>query len=315
MPPIVHIGYHKTASTWFQKRLYPRVISHVALPRRTIQQALLMDTAFDFEPAAARRRLLAGLDARQLERPLLLCEEELSGNPHSAGMRSAQSKDIAERIAATLPDAEIVIFIRNQVDMAAALYSHYVREGGTHGPRRYLCPAQYRRDVARHPFKYPLFDFSHLDYCGLARHYERLFGVGRAHLFAFEAFRAEPRHFVADYLQRLGLELDTDLSRLDWRPDNTGFGRNALWLARLLNRFTYRSVLDKHYLFPGLSNKVRSNLPRYLATSRFAGLRQTPEQLLGKALVRQITERFSAPNRALAEHWDLPLRSLGYPCD
>jgi hypothetical protein len=313
MPPIVHIGYHKTGSTWFQKRLYPHALSHAAVPRRVVQEALLMDTAFAFDPAAALRRLRAGAGDPPPNRPLLLCEEELSGNPHSAGMRGAQSKDIAERLARTLPGADIVIFVRNQVDMTAALYSHYVREGGTHGPRRYLCPERFRRDVARHPFKYPLFSFAHLDYGGLADCYAGLFGAARVHLFPFEAFRADPRGFVAGYLERLGVTLDRGPDALDWRPDNIGFGRNALWLARLLNRFTYRSVLDKHYLVRGLSNKVRSNLPRRLAASRFAGPRQTPRALLGDALVGEIEARFAAPNTALAERWGLPLAELGYP--
>ena len=313
MPNILHIGYHKTASTWFQKRLYPHLTSHAAVPRRVVQEAVLMDDAFAFDPATALDRLQAGLEDAGRGRRLLLCEEELSGNPHSAGMRGAQSKDIAERLARTLPDAHVVVVIRNQVDMAAALYAHYVREGGTHGPRRYLCPERYRRDVARHPFKYPLFAFSHLDYGGLVDCYARLFGEERVHLFPFERFRADPRGFVAGYARRLGLTLDRDLDDLDWRPDNAGFGRNALGLARLLNRFTYRSVLDKHYIVRGLSNKVRSNLPRALAASRFAGPRQTPRELLGDDLIATIHQRFAAPNRALAERWGLPLAELGYP--
>ena len=42
---IVHIGYHKTASTWFQKRFYPCVRSHRYVERRRIQEAFLHDTA------------------------------------------------------------------------------------------------------------------------------------------------------------------------------------------------------------------------------------------------------------------------------
>ena len=313
MTPIVHIGYHKTASTWFQKRLYPHLTSHAAVPRRVVQEAVLMDDAFAFDPAAALRRLRDGVAPHKRERPLLLCEEELSGNPHSAGMRGAQSKDVADRLARTLPDAHVVIVIRNQVDMATALYAHYVREGGTHSPHRYLCPERHRRDVARHPFKYPLFSFSHLDYGGLADCYASLFGPARVHLFPFELFRTDPRGFVAGFVERFRLRLDCSLDELDWRPDNTSFGRNALWLARQLNRFTYRSVLDKHYIVRGLSNKVRSNLPRRLAASGFAGPRQTPRELLGSDLIREIETRFAAANQVLAERWRLPLAELGYP--
>jgi len=311
--PILHVGYHKTASTWFQKRLYPHALSHAAIPRRVVQEAVLAATTFAFDPAGALQRLEDGASPQAQGRPLLLCEEELSGNPHSAGMRGAQSKDVAERLQRMLPEAQVVIFIRDQVDMAATLYSHYVREGGTHGAQRYLFPAHYRRDVARHPFKYPVFDLGFLDYGGLIDCYAGLFGAARVHVLPFEQFRADPRAFVTDYLPRLGLVLDCPLEVLDWRADNPAFGRHALLLARLLNRLTYRSVLDKHYLVRGLSNKVRSNLPRALAASPLAGRRQSPTELLGEVVVREIQQRFQTQNRDLAARWGLPLRELGYP--
>jgi len=132
--PVVHVGYHKTATTWFQKRFYPLVPSHRFVSRKYVQESLLLPTAYRFDPESAR----IGLGVKHEAPPPILCEEELSGNPHSGGMRGSFSKDIAEHIRATLPDARIVIFIRNQVDMSAALYRHYVREGGTAAPRRYF---------------------------------------------------------------------------------------------------------------------------------------------------------------------------------
>jgi hypothetical protein len=307
MGTIVHIGYHKTGSTWFQKRLYPAARGHRALPRRLVQEALLMPPAFAFDAAVARQAL--GADVA--DRPLILCEEELSGNPHSAGMRGAQTKDVAERIAATLPEADIVIFIRNQVDLAAALYRHYVREGGTYRPRRYLMPARYRTDVARHPFKFPVFDLCHLDYLGALEHYARLFGRGRVHVFPFETFRANPRGFVADFCDQLGLEVD--LSALDYRPDNEGLGAHAMRLGRVLNRFSYRSVLDKHWWVRGISNKLRSNPPLWLMRAGLGGPRQSARTLLGSALSEEIATHFASANRELAARWSLPLAQLGYP--
>ncbi len=307
MQTLVHIGYHKTGTTWFQKRLYPAVRGHRALPRRLVQEALLLPSTFAFDAAAARR----ALGADEADRPLILCEEELSGNPHSAGMRGAQTKDVAERIAAALPEAEMVIFIRNQVDLAAALYRHYVREGGTYGPRRYLLPARYRTDVARHPFKFPVFDLGHLDYRGAIAHYARLFGDARVHVFPFEAFRADPPGFVADYCERLGL--DVDLAALDYRPDNEGLGSLALGLGRVLNRFSYRSVLDKHWWLRAISNKLRSNPPLWLMRAGLGGPRQSARALLGDALADEIAGRFTGANRALAARWALPLDQLGYP--
>lgn len=304
---LLHIGYHKTGSTWFQKQLYPYSRSHRYIPRRPVQEALLMDRAFVFDPGRARDILTAASDGS----PLIICEEELSGNPHSAGMHGAFSKEVAERLKSTFPDSEVILFIRNQVDMAAALYRHYLREGGTHGPRRYLCPSGWRKDVRRHPFKFPVFSLEFLDYRGLVQHYRRLFGDSRVHVFAFELFRDDPRAFVADFVEQLGIEID--VTRLDYRPSNQGLSRNAMVAARLLNHLTYRSVLDKRWNGPFVSNKIRSNLPLWISRSPLRGRPQAASDLLGAVLVAEIEERFATPNLELAQLTGLPLKALGYP--
>jgi len=304
--PIIHVGYHKTGSTWFQKRLYATVTSHRYVPRREVQEVFLMPSALAFDPARARARLAPEAP----DRPVLLCEEELSGNPHSAGMRGSLSKDVAERLHATLPEALVVIFIRNQVDMAATLYGHYVREGGTHGPRRYLCPERWRNDVRRHPFKYPLFSLDFLDYRGLIGHYRALFGHDRVLVFAFEQFRADPRAFIGDYAHALGLLPGP--GPIDYGPINTGLRRNVMTVARLLNRLTYRSVLDKQWTGPLISNKIRSNLPLWLNRTPLAGPRLSPTDILGEALAAEIAQRFAPVNGVLIAQTGLPLDRLGY---
>ena len=51
---IVHLGYHKTATTWLQKQLFPRAQSHEFIPRKTVQQAFLAPPGMHFDPAEAR---------------------------------------------------------------------------------------------------------------------------------------------------------------------------------------------------------------------------------------------------------------------
>ena len=75
MRPIVHIGYHKTATTWFQRSVYPHAESHRWVPRGRVQAALLDPSGMAFDPDRARALLMEGDDGR----PPLLCEENLSG--------------------------------------------------------------------------------------------------------------------------------------------------------------------------------------------------------------------------------------------
>jgi len=298
--PIVHIGYHKTATTWFQKRYYPLVENYRYVPRRIVQKAILETTAFRFSPERAWDLLAEGDDGR----PLLLCEEELSGNPHSAGMRGAFSKDVAGRLKALFGEPTIVVFIRNQVEMAAALYRNYVREGGTYRPHRYFFPEDYRKDVARHPFKYPVFSFDHLDYRRLLAWYAELFGPENVHVFSYEAFQEDPGKFANEFGARLGLRLDT--AGLVFSRENEGDASRSLELTRLLNRLSYRNVLDKRWCLNLISNKLRSQPRRWLNGTVLGGPMPDAETLLGPKLEETIRQRFAYSNRRLAEDWGLP---------
>ena len=64
--PIIHIGAHKTASSWFQASVYPRVTSHRYLAdRRHVRAVLQGGTAFEFDAAAARSALASTTPARR----------------------------------------------------------------------------------------------------------------------------------------------------------------------------------------------------------------------------------------------------------
>jgi hypothetical protein len=132
--PIVHIGYHKTATTWFQKRLWPNLASHDYVPREVTQRALLDPPGMHFDAALASEVL--GLATRS--RPVVVSEENLSGYIHNGGLHGLLAPEMARRIKAVLPAARIVIFIRRQPDAVRASYSQYLAAGGTFGLRRYL---------------------------------------------------------------------------------------------------------------------------------------------------------------------------------
>lgn len=45
---IIHIGYHKTATNWFQRIFYPQVTSHQYLHRKRARAAFLGASALRF---------------------------------------------------------------------------------------------------------------------------------------------------------------------------------------------------------------------------------------------------------------------------
>jgi hypothetical protein len=288
--PIVHIGYHKTATSWFQRSVYPAATSHRLVARGRVREALLDPPGMRFDPAEAGTILEAGDDGR----PLLLCEENLSGYIHNGGLHGFLPPAAARRVKAVLADAQIVVFVRSQAAMAAACYLQYVRGGGTHSIRRYLFPSAFLRGAYAQPYKVPRFAFDHLEYDRLIAFYDDLFGRGNVHVYPYESL-AEPRRLLERMGADLGLRLDPGRLRFD-RPNRSWSGR-LLPLARFLNHFTARTVEDKRYRLhiPGFYLVRAAALIGLSRIFRDTGARA----LLSPGLEGWIERRFAASNARL----------------
>jgi hypothetical protein len=306
MRSLVHVGWHKTATTWFQRRYYPRSRTHRLLERRIVKEAFLAPCAFDFDPARSLRVLAAAGPP-----PWILCEEELSGNPHAGGLMGLVPREVAQRLRAALPDAAVVIFLRHPVDAIAACYKQYLRQGGTHRPRRYLFPHEGQRGFRAAPWKAPAFRIEHFDYAALVGCYDALFGRESVHVFLYEEFRADAAGFLAGFAARLGLEVDP--RDLAGPRENVSWGRRLLPLARAVNHLCARNVADKRYVANVLPDAARRGLLEALNRPWLAGPPPDPLHLLGAPLVAAIRERLAPGNRRLASERGLPLARHGYP--
>lgn len=306
-PPIVHIGFPKTASTWFQKSFYPHVKAPRYIDRARVNAAFLNGDALRFDPAEARRTL--GLTEGEAG---ILCEEGLSGYLHNGGAAGHITKGVAEQIRQALPDARIVIFLRAQPEIIVAAYQQYVRAGGTHSARRFLFPGDYLVGSNARAYKQPRFEVDFFAYSRIVELYEGLFGRGRVHLFLFEQFQRDGRDFLRRYAAELELEVDWDAVSL--APQLASYGLPLTWIARFFNLFTARSVFDKRHLvhIPGWYRLRRIILEALNRTGLF-GQPPSLERLLGKVTARWIEGHFAEDNRRLAERRQLPLEQFGYP--
>ncbi|MGM0676613.1 MAG: hypothetical protein ACQETW_04285 [Pseudomonadota bacterium] len=303
---LIHIGYHKTATNWFQHVLYPRVENGEYLHRKRVRAAFLRNSGLMFDEQAA----VSALGAKG-NTPFILCEEELSGNIHTGGLFGCFTREIARRLNRALPDSDVVIFVRNQVDMIASVYRQYVKEGGTYPVNRYLHHQRYLTESGFQPAKAPLFSFDHFDYAALVEFYDELFGQERVHVYPYEAFKKDNHAFMESYLYRFGM--DVDLEALpDIRP-NPPYGRGVLPLARFLNHFSRRDVLYKRYWLhvPGFY-KLRGSTLKRLSKLPVLGGQISSETLLGTKNVAFIRERYAESNRRLAHRIDYPLSDYGY---
>ena len=307
--PIVHIGYHKTATTWFQKHFYPCVRNARFVSRERVRAALLEVGAFHFDPETARAELGVAK-----EESVTLCEEGLSGYLHNGGLGGHLSRAAAERIQAVFPDARIVIFIRSQPSIVAASYEQYVRGGGTYSLRRYAFAGNYLKGARSEFHRAPRFTFDHYEYGPLIAHYRSLFGADNVHVFPFEAFRKDSRAFLEDYARTL--DLDVDIPALTIRATNRAYGLRVMDIVRLLNLLTSRTVIDKQFLvhIPFWYALVRG-IGEGLNALPLLGRSAPAEAVLGRQVHDWIRQRYWRSNRALMEATGLPLDAFGYPVD
>lgn len=292
MKNIVHIGYHKTASTWFQKVFYPSVSNLCYVDRKKVLQAFYSDTAFTFDVDKARS-LLCGSNINN--KSLILCEESLSGSPHNGGLNGLLSKEIACRIKQVMPDSRIVVFVRNQIDMIASAYRQYVKEGGTFSVDAYLHPYEFYKGFM--PEKFPCFTFEHFRYVDLIKFYIDLFGRENVHVFLYEDLRKDNELFIEKFIEELRLDIAKTHKQVQKQKPNPSYSDLQLAVGRFLNLFTYKDTPYKRYLF-----RIEKTYPKLLGLQKrigripFINHFSSSAQLLGEKNLHFIKQYYEKSN-------------------
>lgn len=300
--PIVHVGYHKTGTSWLQKHLFrteDRGFARLLLSSR--HSDFIWVDEFDFDPARYRAEFGPAIaQARAAGRVPIVSSERLSGNPHSGGY---DSRRLADRLHAVFPDARILIAIREQRGVILSTYGQYVRAGG-------VCSL---RDYLRGPgdSRLPWFRLSYFRYDRLVRYYQSLFGREQVLVEAYEHFREDPEAYVRRVCDFCGVVVKDDLPYRQVK--NPGLGPLALGLQRRLNPFVVRDSLNGNsaLAIPLLRGPSRALLrgfdrlsPRPWNERLRAGWRRT---------VAEATEGYyEESNRRTEEATGLDLARLGY---
>lgn len=306
---IIHIGYHKTGTTWFQNNFYPALHEAKYVPRDYVARALISPRALVFDPVAAREIVLsyfAGGNPGQL----ILCEEGLSGNPHFGGYHGCLTKVVADRIYETFPGAKIVIFIRNQIDIIASAYSEYIKAGGTYPIEKYLFIDRYIENAQ--PQRIPQFSFDHFDYNKLVEYYCNLFGDKKVFVFVFEGFFKDLNSSIINFCNLLNIR--ADIKGVDMGAKNISLSLRLMSIMRFVNRFSAGGTTQKNYLLniPGLK-VLADRLIDAAGQRQWFGPRGTSEELLGAETLQYIRDHFHASNLQLSIRLGTDLRTRGYP--
>ena len=298
IPLLVHVGFHKTGTTWLQTGLFADGAAGFVRPWRTqaIRDALVLGEPFDFNADRVRERFAPGLaEAAGQELVPVLSDERLSGSPHAGGHDAAL---VAERLAAVFPEARVLLVFREQVDAIHSIYRQYVRDGGVASLAAYLHP--------RRPAEIPQFRFGHFEYYRPIRRYRELLAAERVLALPFEQLVGDPRAFVDRILAFSGLPTGVPYRSGARYP---ALGAATLALKRWANRWLVRTALS-----PAAPFYVKDHERRFERIDRYVPRRLS--ERLDRSGRRTIAEavggRYAESNRQTAELTGFDLAALGY---
>lgn len=296
---VVHVGYHKTGSSWLQEELFP-VLEDVAVPLDfgTILEAIVTPHPFVFDEAKFWDEYGATLRAAASKTNVtVLSSERLSGSPHSGGY---DSRILTQRIQRLFPEAKILVVVREQMQMIASNYREYIRGGGTCSLKRYLNPP-----VANHR---PMFDPDYFRYDKFVEQYYEAFGTDQVKVLPFEWLKARPKRFVSEVCGFLGAAYDFD--DISFAPVRVGVSDTGTRMKRWTNKVTRRNSLHPcaSLRIPGGDMAVQWALGRIDPLLRKIGreggfIRQVREHLEG---------HYGASNKRLQQYMRADLGQLGY---
>ena len=311
-PVLVHIGYHKAASTWLQRELFDDRTGYRWLGKRPSShpvRRLVRERPLEFDAEGVRRAFAPLIaDAEHAGVVPVVSFERLSGHPFSGGF---DVDLVGERVAKVFPDARVLIVVREQRSMILSTYKQYVQVGGAAPLRHFLEPAVGRS------LRVPLFDGRYFEYDHLVRHYQGLFGRERVLTLPFELFVRDGRAFVERIAELSGRPVPDDvIGALRYRR-RSNRARSALTIAvvRRLNRFTEHTELNPA---PVAELRSAARLSEWLQRTEILDHRLTkgPEARSQERLRRTIEEwagdRDAESNRRLADLIGADLASLGW---
>jgi hypothetical protein len=308
---LIHIGYHKTASTFLQTQLFSREdLGFHRWPEKSEQVHELFVARNSFQPVSetalsALRDHVAYAESRGLV--YVLSHERLSGHPSSGGY---DSRLIADRLCGLMPDASVLIIIREQKSMIRSVYSQYITEGGAQSLWRFLNPPN--PAIRRVPY----FDYSYFEYVSCIQYYRELFGPEKVLVLPFEMLRKSPDQFLQKIFSHCGNHKDQhDPQRLDAPQVNVRQNEIVQIFRQWLNWLFFRTPFNQF----GLINRPKlfrayNQLFRHIS-GWVPGVLDRPIIWRQDRLIESLVgDRYAVSNVQLSELIGIDLATYGYDC-
>ena len=187
----LHIGLHKTATTFFQQAVFPALSNEfdIIAGRDTIKLVREITTTDNQEFNSDKiHKLIADLTTG--ERPILITSENLSGNP---GIKYMNRSLVLNRLADLFPKAQLILGLREHWGLIGSMYKLYIQNGGTKTFDNYVFQNDRIYPDETYFGIYNRISLAMFNYCSLLDQLVGLFGKANIHIFNFEQFKLNPQ--------------------------------------------------------------------------------------------------------------------------
>jgi len=244
MEVYVHLGIHKTGSSFLQKVFFPHYTNEVCFLDRaklaSFKEYVLNEDDFEFDKTKALKLFNEALGANQSCNKVVISDEEFYGNPYLAVLDRKRNFDrLCEIFGKSL---KVILFLRNQENLLNSLYNQYVKTGGTASFKAFL---NYK--------KYPLnFRVSYLLYDKYVDYLIKSLGREKVKIYLYEEFMEDKSEVLSDMNKFITNTSDELLgfSNFD-KKVNASLKNGNIPFLRVINKFT--SSPKEPFLLLGLN--------------------------------------------------------------
>jgi len=306
---LIHIGYHKTGTTWLQENLFvnsstvfkPLNLNKNALSKKFVtgEDGYVL-SPYDMNETAIRQELdlYSENDSNNVN---VISHERLSGHPHSSGL---DSKTISKRLHNFFPNAKVLIVIREQKSFILSIYLQYLAGGGVDSLKKYLNTKFDRKRF--------FFSPHHINYLPLIRYYIELFGYKNVCVLPYEMFAREPSLYFGKLGEFLGKDVEVDSSQLEIYANKAQYAYVSYRL-RGLSYFLYSNSLNN---YSSLKSKPTAWLASRLIRMAKAIIPDSWDSKLKRDMASYIQSwvehRYENPNKDLEKLLGIDLAKYDY---
>ncbi len=235
MKIIVHVGLHKTATTFLQRKLFSNLPDDVGYNPPAVMHLIsaIFEFGFDVESRLeALNGLLGQLEKEHRWRVLLISSEHISQDM----FRQNYGENI-EKLSALFPSAAIILFFRDQANWLVSCYKESIKNRCYQSIEDFLNYKDGHFNPTNEKYNragMPVLDVYKSDWFSLGEQYENRFQA--CHFFRYEDLVSNPESVAGEIYRVLGCNLDWKAPAARDR-ENVGLSLPSIQLLISVNRF------------------------------------------------------------------------------